>query len=65
MDLFNKYFMRSTGEKKFQPVTQAEKVAFAAFDIAKEKGWIKGLTEPELVELMNELHEQFQRTLQN
>ena len=63
MDLYNKWFLRASGKRKFQPVTLDEKAAFAAYDIAKEKGWTNGLTEPERSKLMQEFHDQFQRTL--
>ena len=63
MDLYNRWFMRATGEKRYQAANKVEKATFVTFDILKEKGILKSLTEPELIDLINDIHSRMQSSI--
>lgn len=41
MELIDKFFLRSSGEKKFQPSTVVERRVFAAIDVFLQHQWFK------------------------
>ncbi len=69
MNIFNRYFMRPTGERKFQPVGNAEKTTFGAFDFLKESGLLNDkwneAGEVEKNAIMESFCQQMQRSLDN
>ncbi len=62
MDIYNRYLMRASGERKFQARTLAEHATFAVCDFLREKGMIDPIfrklgTESEINRWMEELNE--------
>lgn len=60
MDLYNRYLMRSSGEKKHQAKCRADAVIFSVIDLFKRKGWtleklLPGSSEEEKNKFMEEL----------
>ena len=65
MDIYNKWKMRASGERKHQASTQTEAATLSAFDaLLKEKSISDaffGMPEAERVSLMEQVHAAIQR----
>lgn len=61
MDLFDKYMMRASGEKKHQPASNTEMRVLATLDRLMELDWFSdnfhGMTEQEKRELLEKMHD--------
>lgn len=58
MDLYNRYMLRASGERQFQPLSNAEKATYSVLDLLNSRGiGIHGDTELARSQFVSDLHD--------